>query len=449
MRTSIRGIPKTQQIIRVTESDSSLHGLNMSGVDNTNKCHLIAILSCALLVRLLVVCFAGEMIIVDEQQYVDAGTKWTTGYIDTFLAPGYPAFLAAVFGIAGYRLDFVRLLQSLFGTLAVFQVFVLGKRLYSVRTGLLAALVAALLPELVGFSSLLYTETLFLPLLLGSFCCLVPTGRYRRTVAAGFLFGAAVLVRDIAFYYAICVGAFLLFGEPTRARGVRHCAVFLCGVIVVTFPWMAFHSSKGGGFAISSNRWKVVFEGNHYDADVQEYQEMFMHDRNAAELFARDRAKQYIVREQPLWLVRKVVHMGQRMWEPNNFLYRQMRLAGAPVWSIAAAFVVSSLFLLGLLVLALLGCLVMPIARTHMLIWAFIPYILAVHTVSDAVSRHRLILLPLLCLSAGVSLDSVLSGRPIRHYFSSAGYLRILLCSLCLLGVVAVWCSWFFRLWAD
>ena len=148
--------------------------------------------------------------------------------------PAYPLVMAGVFKVFGFHLTPVRLLGALLGTLTVWLVFDIARRVFDDRTALIAAAIAAIFPPLVWLSASLLSENLFLPLVLAAAACLLRVrGSPRATwwaLAAGGLLGAAVMTRGNGILLAIpMVVATLPRARPTIAAALA--------LLVVLVPW--------------------------------------------------------------------------------------------------------------------------------------------------------------------------------------------------------------------
>jgi len=148
----------------------------------------------------------------DSQQYLllaeNLRTKgrfsWDTAPV-AFRTPGYPALLA----LLGNNLVLLVVVQAVLGGLTVVLLALLGARLFSPTTGLIAAVLLAVDPASIFYSGVVMTETLFLVLLVAATYLFV----VRREWAAGLLLGGAVLTRPIAM---------LVFGPYAVALAVRR-----------------------------------------------------------------------------------------------------------------------------------------------------------------------------------------------------------------------------------
>ena len=193
----------------------------------------------------------------------------------SFYPPGYPALVAAVAWTVWHTPipdgDLVRAIeyvQAVIGALTILLVFLLARRVFDVRTGLIAAAIVAFYPNLITITATLQLETVFVALSLLAVLVLVPaaTGedpRVIRLVAGGALTGAVALVRPTI---ALLVLAFLVTRWVMRCpwrKIVRDFALVMISMIAVIVPWtirnaVALHTfvpvSTGIGPALCMSR---------------------------------------------------------------------------------------------------------------------------------------------------------------------------------------------------
>jgi 4-amino-4-deoxy-L-arabinose transferase-like glycosyltransferase len=132
--------------------------------------------------------------------------------------------------------------QLALGTVLVALVFLLGQALFDARTGLLAALIAAIYPELVAYSHFLWSETLFAVLLVAGLVAVwYAEARGSRPLAllGGAAFGLAALTREIAIPVA---GVCAAWGVATARCGDRRAALLraallMAAMAVTILPW--------------------------------------------------------------------------------------------------------------------------------------------------------------------------------------------------------------------
>lgn len=166
-------------------------------------------------------------------------------------APLYDALLALVFRFGGPDPLAAKLLQVALAPVMIACAYVLATRAGSARAGRIAAWLVALDPTLVVFSHLLYTETLFITLLLLASVALWrrPGGRTRAdALAGGVFFGLATLTRSLALYFLF---GWLLFALLRgRRREALEAALVLAAALALVLPWTARNALKYHDFLL-------------------------------------------------------------------------------------------------------------------------------------------------------------------------------------------------------
>jgi len=176
------------------------------------------------------------------------------GYRTVFRAPGYPFFLAGVYGASGLtdRFAAARLIQALMGASLAPLTALLALRLgLARRTALLAGAVVALYPILIFYPLALASENLFILLLLAGTILLlaaIERGHTATTVGAGLLLGLATLTRSTLILF-LPLGAIAL----GRSAGLRRAIVFSLVACLAILPWAVRNSLVLGRPAFIEN----------------------------------------------------------------------------------------------------------------------------------------------------------------------------------------------------
>ncbi|MEE2679455.1 MAG: glycosyltransferase family 39 protein [Myxococcota bacterium] len=158
-----------------------------------------AVLAAVFLRAGLVALFPDPVPVNDEIDYwrLAEALARGEGFASNFRPPLHPAFMAVFIGMGGDAVA-VRLAQAVLGALSVVLVGLVAERVGGLRAARAAAWFVALDPVLVGFSHLLWSETLYIALLLlGLFLLLRGAGSWKGWdwAGAGLALGLASLAR--------------------------------------------------------------------------------------------------------------------------------------------------------------------------------------------------------------------------------------------------------------
>jgi 4-amino-4-deoxy-L-arabinose transferase-like glycosyltransferase len=163
-----------------------------------------------------------------------------TGGPTAFRAPGYPLLLAGVYALSDDSVEAGRYANAALGALAVLLLYLVALRLFSRRVALVAATLMAVYPPLAFLGLELYTEPLFIDLLLAAVLTVLAYGRdprLRWAIAAGALVGAAALTRQNGALL-IPIVAWALWSRPRRrsAAAVAPAAAVITALLLIA-PW--------------------------------------------------------------------------------------------------------------------------------------------------------------------------------------------------------------------
>lgn len=166
-------------------------------------------------------------------------------------APGYDALLAAIFRVFGPDPFVAKLFQTAISTATLPLVYDLARAGGSRRAARIAAALFALDPTLAAYTHYLFSETLFVALFVLAAWLLFRRGGERGVgdcVAAGAVFGLAVLTRSVGIYFLLLWAAWSAFRG--RRHEARDAAVVLAVTLAVLAPWTVRNAFKYHGFLL-------------------------------------------------------------------------------------------------------------------------------------------------------------------------------------------------------
>lgn len=383
-------------------------------------------------------------------------------------APGYEALLMVLFRLAGPHPEVVRWVQIGISTATVGLVYAMAARAGGRRAGRIAGALCAVHPSLVAFSHYLYSETLFIGLLVAAVHLLLRSpGRSRGwdLVASGVCFGLATLTRSLALFYLPLWAAWLVWRRD-RAEARRVALAFGVCVLVVA-PWTLrnaavygefllidgtlgrtayvatngrphpFNVDLGYGLDPSAPRRPACPERKHPQrAELPPVEQLMRLVPEGGALDPRSRARLpsklervrgfasqdtpalqrcevahavRFVAAHPLWMLRQSLERIYAYWGPNSFLLRAVHdgaYAGGPLGPAAYPFVKWSVVLFSVLVTAA-AILALGRATQPLVVgWSvgFALYATGVHALTVAWSRYQLPLVPFALVLAGLWL---------------------------------------------
>ncbi len=214
---------------------------------------LLTVVALGLLLRLGLIFMPGSAGSPEVFEYDQLARNLLSGqgYVYTHLGPPYRSYYGGVFYIwltAGLYAAFssrpmaVLIAQSLASCALAVVVFLLGRRLWSERAGVVAAFLVVTHPAFV------YTDThklhplsfdsLMMSLALFALLC-VPRSRYRSVpTIAGLLLGAAILQRGSVLLLLPLGLLWLWRFSPRDKRVFQRLGGYLLGVVLVVAPWV-------------------------------------------------------------------------------------------------------------------------------------------------------------------------------------------------------------------
>jgi 4-amino-4-deoxy-L-arabinose transferase-like glycosyltransferase len=222
------------------------------------------------LVRLIFLALSGELELWgDEAHYVQLAAMWSRfgfymGSPEYLWPPVYPAFLTLCIRFFGeYGIAAAKVCQVLLSGVVGASVVLLAWRLFSYRAALVAGLLWAGYLPLIGYTHLLWPETLFLCFLLPAvylFTTLLgselsPRQTRVRLVVVGALLGLAILTKEAALPLPLIFGLIFMSSRSRGAFGLRtiRAALLVLSTVVVVLPWTLRNAEVYGRWVVGGS----------------------------------------------------------------------------------------------------------------------------------------------------------------------------------------------------
>ena len=183
-------------------------------------------------------------------------------HLPPYRTPGYPLFLASVFGVWGMGPTGVLLAQQGLSLLTALMITWAGCRLGGARWGLVAGLLAAIDPLQMAMAHYLLTETLATALLaLAAGILLATDCRWPRLVLLGLTIAGVVLVRPSFQCLAPAFALALVFtGSSMRQRFMRP-VIFAAVFLAAMAPWVLRVHHKYGSWRVAESTTAQLWHG--------------------------------------------------------------------------------------------------------------------------------------------------------------------------------------------
>jgi 4-amino-4-deoxy-L-arabinose transferase-like glycosyltransferase len=354
-----------------------------------------------------------------------------------FYPPLYVYFIAVPYSLFS-TLTAVKWAQIVVSALIVPAIGLVALRTFGRRAGVLAAFIAAFYPELVWFSVHFWSETLFMLFLWWGMERLLSAedqAGLGQSVAAGGLFGLAILTRETVLYFLPFAALWLGLGRRrgARARGATFLLVGLVCVAPWTYRnWVQFHTfipvSTAGGLNL--------YQGNA-PLTRQEVYDRYHAVQGRAEQYewARREGIRAILERQPLWLFEKLRDQMPNFWEADSLALIHIKRVAYGCVGVAparAAAVVVLLPYLLVLASAIAGVVALRLDRKSFLLLLLLVFYNGLHVATHGFARYRLPVLPIVMILAA-SAWSAWS----RRSYPRLGRRRLVLAAVLSLATVA------------
>ena len=226
-------------------------------------------MSISLAAKLLVVRWTQSLtLILDESDCVDhAQFLLANGHLpDAFRPPVYPAFVAICQMLGGDTATPVRFGQALVTTAAGLVLYRWLRSHVGHPGALFSTAIWCLYPVFIGYTHLLWTESIFLSLLILFFSISLTPGKLslQRTAWAAVVFGLAALTRSVLFPLLPLASIFVLAHTnrwALRPRPIQRFILFVTVAAMTIVPWTVHNRVVEGRWILNEtthgyNLWK-------------------------------------------------------------------------------------------------------------------------------------------------------------------------------------------------
>ena len=188
-----------------------------------------------------------------------------------FWPPGYPFALGALFKVFGVGISTAQMLNAVLGALTIPFVFALGRRIFDVRAGLVAAGLFAIFPNVIAGTPLLFPEPLFGLMFVVALWLLVTyspaeSNGWRVAAIFGLLTGMAALTRGQGALL-LPVAALYWLAIAGWRQAVVSTAIAAIAAVAIISPWTIRNAVELHAFIpISTNSGAALRVGHNEDS---------------------------------------------------------------------------------------------------------------------------------------------------------------------------------------
>ena len=181
---------------------------------------------------------------------------------NTFRTPVYPAFLAAIYSLFGYKLYIPVLCQIFFSSFTCIVTYRIGAMLFNEKVGFFAGVITAIEYSSILFANILITDTLFTLLFAGHIYYLtkfLKTDTKKDLIYSALFLGFSTLCRPVSVYFFLfLIWIFILnYRQHSFTWALKYFT--FCEIFVLTLlPWIIRNYNVSGQFLVSSIQQSVI-----------------------------------------------------------------------------------------------------------------------------------------------------------------------------------------------
>jgi 4-amino-4-deoxy-L-arabinose transferase-like glycosyltransferase len=405
---------------------------------------LVVLAACALATNFLYLHYSsGDFFYPDSITYLTPANNLLHGFgfavepgsPDTFRTPGYPIFLLPFLAATSNVLPIV-VVQHLLNVGLVLAVYLVARRITGSRPGaFLAGLILVLDVSTIHHANKVLSETLFTCVLFVLFVLVLRMSRRGTTmplmIVAGAIAGVLVLIRPVAILYFVVPALFLALTE-----NVRRVIAFTVMAILIPLAWGIRNRAETGVFTISSVAATnmlvhraapsiAIFGTHEFESDLASWQAR-LKDEADREIVEREDVRSIAEVDVPVvWQYYGAIGRRIALQHPWGLTLVMIRgvivnLFESDFESIMMVSTIPStvieesvnLATTAVTLLALLGAFALwrKDRAVAALIFATIAYFVVISAGSEAESRFRVPVVPLMAIAAGAGAEAIRQG---------------------------------------
>ncbi|OGL38623.1 MAG: hypothetical protein A2042_03375 [Candidatus Schekmanbacteria bacterium GWA2_38_11] len=404
---------------------------------------LIIILSGSFLIKLAILLKLKHMILLgDEVDYlwhglrIARGDSFETkellqgGYVHfnpSHWGPGYIYFIGIILRFFNEKVFMIKLVQVILSTISVYLIYILAKKIFNESIALLSAFIFSIYPTLIAFTHYLWSETLYIFLLVIIIFFLIVFSLKKNKgylLMAGIVLGLASLVKSVIFYFLplIVFWLFLVYFKNFKAFLISS-TVFLIACASVITPWTLRNYYTYGRFLlVDTNAGTVVWYNlNFFDSENYDWGGLI--GKKLTRANGREKCNtgnvvddyrcelkngiKFIIKNPSLFIKGSVTKLCD-FWNPTSFLIRHMRAGYYGVKpGLALARVITLVTVgsyIGVIIFGIFGFFYSKNDLIKVLFLFLIFYYILIHMVMFGMSRYRLPIEPFIMVYASYAI---------------------------------------------
>lgn len=235
---------------------------------------LIGILFIAVVVRIICFLYYRTNVGISTWEYevvamnLIQGKGFLFGAHRAIIAPVYPALCAGIYFIFGHHISLIIFLQIVLNAATCALIFFLAKKFFGSKCAYLAAMLIALHPGLIIYSSTTLHSLSFYSFLICSSFFLLATSLedrdMRYKILLGLCTGFLVLERPTFLPFFILAWLWIFYYSVDKKNAKKAILISVISLILIVSPWVARNTVIFKRFVfIQTNQWFAFWLGNN------------------------------------------------------------------------------------------------------------------------------------------------------------------------------------------